>query len=211
MIAKGAEDHAIDLDAQIGAEAHGFGGRATGSIHLSGPCVRRGKHRVGVVDVRCLGAGALKYLDRTLWLVVQKKGHSRDNAVTGRQARVQPHRPLDRGDRVGMAAAEGQDEAEGRVRLCVARAQCHSPLGGRQRLLMAAIDDLQDGEHGERQRRLGVDLERSARMLIGPLARHWPRQHVVVVAAHDDSRGPRIGGKRLGKGRVERRRLLVEA
>ena len=97
-----AEVHAIDLHAQVGAEAHGLGDGASGGVCSAGQYVGRCKHREGVIDAWRLGAGALEHIDRTLWLVVQEKSQPGDNAVAGRQARV---------DRAVRAGANGAADA----------------------------------------------------------------------------------------------------
>lgn len=84
-------------------------------------------------------------------------------------------------------------------------------IGGDQRLVVAAVDELENGQHGKGQRGLGVKLQRFAGMIIGTLARHRPGHDVVVVAAPDMHRCPGIGGERLGKRRIELRRLLVKS
>src|SRR5919205_178993 len=63
VTAKMGEDHAIDFDAVIGAESHGFGSRVTGGVHSPDAGISGREQRVRVVDIRRLGARALEDLD----------------------------------------------------------------------------------------------------------------------------------------------------
>ena len=92
-----------------------------------------------------------------------------------------------------------QHEGQVAEDLGVVRLERNGHARGFDRLDVAAVDQLQQGEHGVRSGVLGIQLQRLPGRVVGDLARHRRGPEKIVVVAPDVHGDARDAGMRIGE------------
>ena len=103
----------------------------------------------------------------------------------------------------------GQHQRQVAEGLGIVRLGRHRPVGGIDRLGVAAVDELEQGQNRVRAGIVGIELQRLAGRVIGDFSRHRRRPDQIVVVAPDIDRDPRDAGMRVCEIRVQIDRLLI--
>src|SRR4051812_4267550 len=102
-----------------------------------------------------------------------------------------------------MIASEQLHVSQGYLRLGIAGAKCYGSLNRSDGFLVAAIHDLHDAKNRVRRRKIWVELQRTACLLIGALAGRCALHDVVERFAPDIDCHACISREGFGKGWVE--------
>ena len=132
----------------MGGKSKALGDRRSRIRQAAGAGVGRGERNEKSRRPPAHRRGCVRALRSPVVVALKEKDETGDLPVDWRKIGVEPQRRLDGGGSLGMIAGEQLDVAERDMRLGISGAECDGALGRGDRLLVAAIDDLHDGENG---------------------------------------------------------------